>query len=125
MSIVGAKGARGRADRAFSKLIRARGRCIKCGTTDYASLQCMHIIGRRYSATRTYEPNALCGCWKCHRRFTDHPDEWMDFLDSLIGRDEYRRLKRKAEAGGKFGKSFWEAEAKRLEALVKQMEAAA
>ncbi len=124
MSVIYPRGAKGRADRAFSKLVRARGSCVKCGTTDYSRLQTMHILGRRFSATRVDFANALCGCATCHRRFTDHPDEWMDFLDSTIGRDEYDRLKTKALASGKFGKTFWESEAKRLEQLVKVMEAA-
>ncbi len=123
MALARAKGARGRADRAFSKLIRARGQCEKCGRTEF--LQCAHIVSRRYSATRVDLENALCLCAKCHRYFTDHPIEWAQFVGATIGMKNYNRLKGKAEASGKFGKKFWESEAKRLEHLVKVMEAAA
>ncbi len=123
MSLTRAKGPRGRADRAFSKLVRARGACERCGRTEF--LQCAHIVSRRYSSVRVDLSNALCLDARCHRYFTDHPVEWTEWLDRHIGRDEYLRLKARAEAGGKFGKSFWESEAERLEHLVKVMEAAA
>lgn len=124
MTLARAKGPRGKADKLFSQLVRARGHCESCGRSDPYSLQCAHIVGRRYSSTRTDTRNAFCLCYTCHRRYTDHPDEWMDFIDGSIGRAEYNRLKRKAEAGGKFGRQFWEAEVQRLIPLVKRLEAA-
>lgn len=123
MTLARAKGARGRADRAFSKLVRSRGFCERCGRTEF--LQTAHIVSRRYSATRTDLCNALCLDARCHRYFTDHPVEWTLWLENYIGLPEYLRLKDKALASGrKFGKAFWEAEAQRLEELVKQLEAA-
>ncbi len=120
MSIARAKGPRGKADALFSKLVRSSGVCVGCGERDYSKLQCCHVVSRRYSATRTDIANAVVGCWVCHRRWTDHPDEWMDFVATHIGLAEYLRLKQKALEGGKFGKTFWEAEVVRLKELLKE-----
>ncbi len=122
MSIARAKGPRGKADALFSKLVRSLGRCEHCFTQDTVALQCAHVISRRYSATRCMRENAFCLCWTCHRGFTDHPDEWMDFVDQKIGMAEYLRLKHLALEGThrKFGTQFWEAEIVRLKALLKE-----
>lgn len=109
-----AKGDRGKADKLFSLIVRSRGACEACGESEYRKLQTMHIIRRAYSATRCDEDNALCGCWKCHRRFTDDPISWVDFLDVYIGRSEVDRLRQKAEAGVKGGSTFWADEVARL-----------
>lgn len=116
------KGARGKATRLHSLLVRSRGRCECCGGT--RSLQTAHIIGRRYAATRTDERNAFCLCAGCHMRFTQHPDEWLDFIDSTIGRDEYLRLKAKAQEVTKTNVAFWLAEVARLSALLAERGAA-
>ncbi len=120
MSIAKASGARGKADVLFSKIIRARGVCVRCGERDYQKLQTMHVVSRRYSAVRTDTANALCGCWSCHRFFTDNPVEWTEFLYETIGAAEYLRLKHKALEPRKFGKQFWESEVVRLKALLKE-----
>ena len=119
MSITRAKGPRGKADQLFSKIIRSRGECEKCGSTDY--LQCAHIVSRRYSATRCDTANALCLCAKCHRYFTDNPVEWAQWVAMGEGLYKYLRLKEKALEGThrKFGTKFWESEVVRLRALLK------
>jgi hypothetical protein len=46
----------------LAELVRARGSCERCGTTE--NLQCAHIISRRYSQTRCRLDNAanfVCG----------------------------------------------------------------
>ncbi len=115
-----AKGPKGKADRLFSQLIRSRGVCVKCGEQEYAKLQTMHIVSRRYTATRVDETNALCGCWKCHRYFTDNPVEWSLFLENTIGLAEYLRLKDKALQGVR-QKVDWDTEVLRLKALLEQV----
>ena len=105
VSIYG-KGKRGRATKLHAELVRARGRCENCGGT--SNLQCAHVIPRRYAATRVDPANAFCLDAKCHMRFTEHADEWMAFVDRTIGRDEFDRLKAKAEAGVKANDAFWQ-----------------
>lgn len=123
--ITKAKRAKGKADRLFSLLIRSRGACEKCGERDYAKLQCAHIIGRRYSATRTDERNAWCLCARCHLRLTDHPDEHVAFTLQTIGPEVFDELKAEALAGIKGGpEAFWESEVVRLQALLDEAEAA-
>lgn len=112
----------GTADRLFSEIIRARGRCENCNETDYLTLQCAHIIPRRYSVTRTDERNAWCLCWFCHRRFTDHVDEHMDFVDRTIGRELFLELKREALSGRKVD---WRTEVLRLRSRLRELKAAA
>lgn len=110
------KGERGRATKLHSALVRSRGRCENCGAT--SNLQAAHIIPRRYAATRTDERNAFCLDAKCHMRFTEHPDEWMEFVDRTIGRAEYERLKAKALHGVKADSVFWLSECVRLTRLL-------
>lgn len=52
------------ADIIFSKIIRARGACERCSSTN--KLQCAHVIGRRNLYLRWDEMNALCLCYRCH-----------------------------------------------------------
>ncbi len=121
MSITRAKGPRGKADALFSKIIRARGSCERCGDSEYRKLQCAHILSRRYSATRTDTTAAICLCWTCHRFFTDNPVEWTEWLYETIGPAEYLRLRQKALERRTFGKQFWESEIVRLKALLKEV----
>ncbi len=123
MSVVKARGAKGQADRLFSKLVRARGVCVGCGEREYSKLQTCHVVSRRYSMTRVDPANAVCGCWKCHRYWTDNPVEWSQFVENHLGLAEYLRLKQKA-VNGVGAKVDWPAEVVRLRALVKQLEAA-
>lgn len=120
-----AKRAKGKADRIFSILVRLRRRCEKCGQTDRSKLQTAHIIGRRYSATRTDERNAWCLCAGCHLRLTDHPDEHVAFIFETIGPELFEELKAKAYAGIQgSAELFWESEVVRLQALLAEVEAA-
>lgn len=112
------KGARGRATKLHSLVIRSRGRCEKCGSTN--ALQTAHIISRRYAATRTDETNAWCLCAACHMRLTDHPDEHMAFVGQTIGMGAFEVLKRRALAGVKTNDAFWLAECERLKALLEE-----
>lgn len=118
MTVSRMKGPKGKADRLCSQLVRSRGACQKCGST--RDLQAAHIISRRFSATRSDERNLWCLCAKCHRRFHDHPDEHMAFVASTIGLDLFRELKERALTNPRPWKdSDWQAEAARLEALLK------
>lgn len=118
MKTTKARGAKGKADRLFSQLIRSRGRCENCGGT--TNLQTAHVIPRRYAAVRVDPANAYCLDARCHMRFTEHAAEWMDFVDRTIGRAEYDRLWQKAQAGVKASESFWLEECARLTALLEQ-----
>lgn len=112
------KGARGKATRLHSLLVRSRGRCEKCGETNPTKLQTAHIIPRRYAATRTDEANAFCLCAADHMRFTEHPDEWMHFIAQTIGMEEFHRLKTKALTVTKMD---WAVECERLSALLEKV----
>ena len=117
MSVAYGKGPKGKATRLHSLVVRKRGRCERCGST--ANLQCAHIIGRKFSATRTDERNAWCLCASCHRRLTDHPDEHMAFVAATIGMDEFAVLKERALGNLRPWKEWeWQAEADRLKAIL-------
>jgi hypothetical protein len=123
-AIAKGKGRKEKATRLHSLVVRSRGRCERCGITDYPKLQCAHIIGRRFAATRTDERNAWCLCARCHFRLTEHPDEHMAFVGQTIGMDAFHELKTKALAGVKTSEAFWTAEVERLQALLNQADAA-
>lgn len=117
MSIKKYKGAKGKCDVLFSKIIRQRSSCERCGSKDW--LQTSHIISRRFSATRTDIENAQCLCAKCHRFFTDHPVEFGRWVFESIGEDAYDRLKRKSEA---VTKTDWDAELERLKKIYENLQ---
>lgn len=84
------KGAKAKADKWFSLIVRSRGACVACGAT--SNLQTAHIISRRFSNTRCVLANAFCACAKCHHHWTDHPVEFASFVLERIGQAEYQRL---------------------------------
>jgi hypothetical protein len=113
-----AKGPRGKADALFSKLIRSRGYCQRCGKT--RDLQCAHIIGRSYNATRTMEKNAWCLCAGCHLTTTHRREEHFAFIKATIGLDEYWRLYAVAQESIKASDRYWLAECERLNELLNE-----
>lgn len=115
------RGNKAKATKLHSLLVRKRGACERCGSR--SNLQCAHIIGRRYSATRTDEMNAWCLCAKCHLRLTEHPDEHMAFVYVTIGEDQFRVLKDKALSNLKpWTQAMWGDEAARLQQLIDDWE---
>jgi hypothetical protein len=111
------KGAKGKADELFSKLIRSRGACERCGRTEH--LQAAHIITRSRLNTRWDTRNAWCLDARCHIRLTHWPVEHRDFAWQTIGEDTYYELVRLSESTSKvWRKSDFEAECVRLQALL-------
>lgn len=92
------------ADKLFSQIIRARGRCEAAGDTDFpcsGGLQCAHLISRRYHATRWNVDNAACLCAAHHMYWTHRPLEWDVWCLDLLGPSVWAELKLVARAGGK------------------------
>ena len=113
------KGPRGKADRIFSKVVRGlHGECQRCGSQQ--NLQCAHIVGRRFGWTRTDLKNAWCLCAGCHIQTTHEKRHHYDLIFDTIGYDEYDRLWRKAQDGGKMPVGFWEAEIDRLRDIAEE-----
>jgi hypothetical protein len=121
MPIARAKGDKGKADLLFSRIVRHRGACELCGTTDYSVLTTAHIIGRRFNATRCLEDNAWCLCYRCHRRTEEWRHEFMQLVTDTIGMDRYDELVRLAHKGVKASPLFWTAEVERLSARCKEL----
>lgn len=121
MTVSYGKGDKAAATKLHSLIVRSRGRCERCGDTNYSKLQCAHIIRRRYSSTRTDESAAWALCWTCHDRVDNHPDDFMLLVEQTIGLDAYFALKAKAERPTKVD---WQAERARLKALLQELEAA-
>jgi len=80
----------------FSEIVRSAGRCRRCGRTD--SLQCAHVVSRRYHGVRWDFDNAFSLCARCHMYFTYRPLEWDGYVVSQIGEDRYRAIKKRAMA---------------------------
>jgi hypothetical protein len=81
-----------KADRLFSLIIRERDKaCRRCGTTE--SLQCAHIVSRRYHAVRWSLDNAIALCAGCHIYFTHRPIEWERAIEQWFGLIHYNRVK--------------------------------
>ena len=79
-----------RADQAWSRYIRNRdGRCMAAeafpAIACAGSLQAMHLISRRYAATRYQLWNGRAGCAAHHRWLTDRPLEHDAWCQDLFG----------------------------------------
>lgn len=99
-------------DKLFATGVRAVGRCEMDGFTithrDVAgnervieikckgNLQCCHIVGRSYKATRWLRKNALCGCQAHHKYYTHHSLEWEEFVAKKYGPRFLAAMKRRA-----------------------------
>jgi len=107
-------GAKGKASRLHSELVRRKGECERCGKK--SNLQCAHIVSRSYSATRVDLDNSYCLCAGCHMYFNKWPVEFGIFVFDTIGKDAYIALRQRALDG--VGKRMnWEKELERLSEL--------
>lgn len=77
-------------DRLHSELVRARGRCERCGTAH--GLECAHIVRRRYGLTRHRLDNAWALCHYCHRTVDLDALEFMALVRRTIGAPAYVEL---------------------------------
>lgn len=113
------KGAKAKATKLHSLVVRARGACERCGESDYSKLQCAHILSRRYSATRTDERAAWCLCASCHLFLGLNPYEHVAFATQTLGEVVYAELREKAYSNPRPWKpAMWLAEVERLQALL-------
>ena len=93
------------ADKRFSLETRSLGGCV--GATSWlgpefeckGSLQCAHLISRRYRATRWEEDNAMCLCAAHHMWLDTHPLEKDRQIEKWIGEERFQELKNQAIAG--------------------------
>jgi len=84
-------------DATFSKIIRSRGCCEICGSTE--ALQCAHGFSRRYRATRYEAQQCWCLCRGCHYRFTVRPLHWDEWMRERMGPDLYHDMRIEALIG--------------------------
>jgi len=106
-----------------SQYVRARdGRCVRCGSVQ--TLQCMHVVSRRFAATRADEQNGHTGCATCHRFLTENPHEHVWFFTAYLGNSKYDGLIAKAYngAGQTMKSSFWQERIDSLSALLAGVE---
>jgi hypothetical protein len=68
-------------DKLFSQLIRTRDdwTCRACGSAQ--SIQCAHLVSRRYHGTRWEPDNAVALCARDHMRWTYDPLGWEAWCD--------------------------------------------
>lgn len=111
------KGAKGKAMRLHSLIIRSRGACENCGRT--SPLDAAHIVTRSRARTASDLGNAMCLCKKCHIHFTAWPLEWTKFVVGKIGWDAYEELVARSQQTKP--KVDWDAEVERLAAICKEL----
>lgn len=125
-----ARKAKDHADRLFSLIVRANGRCVECGWecscpdfpkghTVCCKLQCAHILSRDWAAIRTDLDNAVCLCSADHTRFTHNPDAWHAWCDVNFGADAWWALYDRAVVGVGV-KVDWSVEVERLEGIARK-----
>ena len=87
-------------DKWFSDCIRHRANysCECCGKSFNGLVQgfeACHIFGRANKSTRWCADNAVALCGGCHRRFTEHPLDFHDWLASHLGAGHMDLLREK------------------------------
>jgi hypothetical protein len=86
-----------KADKEFSKMIRARDRCCqRCGST--TNLQCSHFWSRNHSSVRYDVENCITLCAGCHyfKWETEKQGAYRDFMLSKLGELGYAELRERA-----------------------------
>lgn len=79
-------------DRLFSLYIRTRSgwNCERCkkqfSKENRGSLQTSHFHGRRKQSVRFDPENCASLCFLCHRRFTEHPLEHVEWFKKRLGK---------------------------------------
>lgn len=113
------------ADLYFSKVVRARGACERCGGT--GPLECAHVIRRRYVgdpdgvSLRHNEDNAWALCPPCHREVDTNAVEFGDLVMATIGRDKFSELVAVKNAPHRpWREADWQRERARLLAILKE-----
>lgn len=115
MSVARRTGAPGKADWLFSRIVRSRGRCEYPGCDSTGPFDTAHLIGRRYSATRCHEENAISACRTHHQLIDAWWDEKKKVIEATIGIERYEELKIIAQAGPPPPqRTFWPGEVARL-----------
>jgi hypothetical protein len=112
VTVARAKGAKAKADKFFSLVVRSLGYCEACRS--HMNLQTAHIRSRRFSNTRCELLNAFCLCASCHRKFTDEPLLFASFVHEKRTPSEIAWLQRKSHD---IAKVDWEQVASHLEHL--------
>ena len=91
---------RDKCDKIWARIIRSKGYCEKCGKPQM--LQAAHLISRRHLKTRHDLDNGICLCIR-HHIFWGHkePDEFVDFIRELRGKDIFEELRTRSREEGK------------------------
>ena len=86
-------------DRRFAVAVKERDgwACRACGSIH--SIQCAHLVSRRYHATRWSMSNAVALCARCHMKYTYDPLAWDDWVADRFGDAIYAELRRVARQG--------------------------
>ena len=109
------------ADDWCSKVVRARdGACVRCGNDQHT--QACHIYGRRMKVLRWSLDNLVTGCPACHRRWTENPVEFHDFLDGYLGSGHMAILREKSQGHLKTTKALRKEVAAHYRAEFRRME---
>lgn len=120
MTVSRSKGDRGYCDMLFSRLVRSRGSCERCGKIE-VPFDTAHIIGRSYSMTRCELDNAWCLCRTCHVLVDNWWHEKQALVERTIGMTRYWALVAQARQHVQFSsKAFWLGERERLVELCQQ-----
>lgn len=103
------KGAPGKADTLYSRLVRSRGYCEARKAHDEGligwhpqcsgQLETSHIAPRTYATTRTDLENALCLCSSAHRYWHTWGDSNEELTDAVYGSGHYAYIKQRARDG--------------------------
>lgn len=87
-------------DSLASQIVRGRGKCERCGSTN--NLATAHIHSRTHFNTRWDLQNLLCLCYRCHIHWAHkNPIEFNDWVKDYLGETDFNCLKVRANMSAK------------------------
>lgn len=98
---------RAKLDQLMGEIVKARGECeagLKCAGVHPSKqvLQSCHGWGKKaYPATRYVRENLWCMCSGCHKFFTHHNHEWVEWMQAHMEPGTYERVRAVALANEK------------------------
>lgn len=114
MPLKSSKSLKKKCDILWSKIIRSKGYCERCGKTSF--LQGAHIYSRRYANTRHLLANGLCLCAGCHMWGHHRPTDFTDWVREKLGEDMLSHLREASLSTSKVDYNRVYAELRALEA---------
>lgn len=110
-------------DSVFSKIVRIKGICERCGKTQMsARLENAHINSRRFTNTRWDKDNCVCLCSACHRWGHNYPVLFSKFVERIKGKETISYINKRSQEVKKMTTFDYQCLLQKLEEELKELQ---